>query len=126
MKFKPFMERTARFLTSAARQLWHWLGVAAKFAVRMFIRLFKLLRSWAAWLLRMLRRWVVGEKPSASPLGMILHDPKANIDLHLFLLGNPDKNQPTPITVDGRTFEVGIVSINPAPVLNTLQRTTTG
>ncbi|OYW75657.1 MAG: hypothetical protein B7Z37_12255 [Verrucomicrobia bacterium 12-59-8] len=115
MKFRQIVHSAASLLVRAWRRLWSWLVWVAKFAVRKFIQL-----------LRRLHRRALGEKPKPSPLGMILHDPTANIDLHLFLLGNPDKNQPTPITVDGRTFEVGIVSINPAPVLNTLQRTTTG
>jgi hypothetical protein len=62
---------------------------------------------------------VWGKEQEASPLGIILLDAAGNRKLHEFLLGNPDKNLPAEITVNGKAYEVGIVSINPAPVVNT-------
>lgn len=52
------------------------------------------------------------------PLGMILRDKRASEQLHYFLLDNLDKDKPGKIQLGQKIFKVGIINLNPAPVLN--------
>lgn len=85
-----------------------------------------LLRSRLSGLIKSTREWVLPKKGKTSPLGIILQDMDANKKLHDYLLSTPDKNTPARIEAGGRIFEVGTVSINPAPEVNTPSRIITG
>lgn len=58
----------------------------------------------------------MSKKPvKTTPLGVILQERNASIELHKFLLGDFEKDQPPTIPVGNRTFNVRIISLNPAP-----------
>ena len=49
------------------------------------------------------------------PVSVLVADPEASLKLHRFLLTSIDSTKSRPISVMGADYEVGVVSINPAP-----------
>ena len=49
------------------------------------------------------------------PVSVLVADPEASLKLHRFLLTSIDSTQSRPISAMGSDYEVGVVSINPAP-----------
>lgn len=65
----------------------------------------------------MLKLPFTSKKKNPSPLSCILASKESSIQLHSFLLKNWDKKTDT-IEAAGEEFEVGIISINPAPIMD--------
>ncbi len=58
------------------------------------------------------------------PVSVLVADPEANLTLHRFLLTSLDSAKTRPISVMGADYEVGVVSINPAPQIPPFQTPT--
>ena len=58
------------------------------------------------------------------PVSVLVSNPEANLNLHKFLLKSLDSNKFDTISVMGTDYEVGVVSINPAPEIPPAQTPT--